>query len=337
MKKKLLLPLILLLVFAVLLTVGVVLSKGGSGSGSETLPPVVDDSVTLLSGNVTSLVSVEWQLGDGETQTLKKRDSTWQLGNDPFYPLNHSVQSAVTAAAVNVIALRTVALDPPDPASFGFDDPYGTITVNLSGVVTVFEIGDFNSFSSLYYVRVQGKPAVYAVSSDFVGTFSVTKTDLTALDVKPSIDISAVTSIVRTAPDGVTKYLCSKAEDGTALWSDENGAAVEADTATALFALLTSDLYTSHLEAYVSPETAASTGTEDPAYASYGLDGDSRATYTVNYTERVEIPAADEVSTSTYKDVEKSFTLYVGTAEGKTYCCPAGSCLIYGVTAEDLL
>lgn len=331
MKKSTLL-IVLVAVLAVLLGAGLALSKANSSKPAETEPPIVDETVPLISGDASSLVSVEFRIGEGETFVLKKKDSAWQLGDDPDYPLNPTAQNAITGAAAIVVADRLVAENPSDPAEFGFDAPSGKITVNLSGVVTVLELGDTNSFSGLTYLRVEGKPQIYAISNSFVQTFSVTKTDLTKLDEKPAIDFSTVKSIVKTSPAGETVYTAVRDEENNLSWT-KNGETVENDTVTELFATLTSDLYSGTLTGYISPKT------EDKAaaYAVYGLDDAQKTHYTVNYVEQVEIPAADEVSTSTFKDVPKTFTVSFGTDGEKTYCFPSLSTLIYEVTAEGLI
>ena len=332
MKKSTLL-IVLVAILAVLLGVGLAMSKANASKPAETEPPIVDETVPLISGDATSLVSVEFQVGDGDTFILKKKDSAWQLGDDPDYPLNQTTQSSIASASAIVIADRLVAENPSDPAEFGFDAPSGKITVNLSGVVTVLELGDTNSFSGLTYVRVEGKPQIYAISNSFVQTFSVSKADLTKLDEKPEIDYSTVTSIVKTSPDGETVYTAVRDEENNLTWQTGSGETVENDTVTELFTLLTSDLYSKTLTGYVSPKT------EDKAaaYAAYGLGEEQKTHYTVNYVEQVEIPAADEVSTSTFKDVPKAFTVSFGTDGEKTYCVPSLSYLIYEVSAEGLL
>ena len=332
MKKSTLL-IVLAAVLAALIIVGAVMAKSNSSKPAETEPPIVDETVPLLSGDASSLVSVEFQIGEGETFVLKKKDSSWQFGDDPDYPLNASAQNAITSAAAIVVADRLVAENPSDPAEFGFDAPSGKITVNLSGIVTVLELGDTNSFSGLTYLRVEGKPQIYAISNSFVQTFSVTKADLTKLDEKPGIDYSTVTSIVKTSPAGETVYTAVRDEDNNLTWQTGDGETVENDTVTELFTALTSDLYSGKLTGYVSPKTED----KDAAYAAYGLGEAQKTHYTVNYVVQVEIPAADEVSTSTFKDVPKAFTVSFGTDGEKTYCVPSLSYLIYEVSEEGLI
>ena len=332
MKKSTLL-IVLVVVLAVLLGVGLAMSKANSSKPAETAPPVIDETVPLISGDASSLVSIGFQIGDGETFVLKKKDSKWQLGDDPDYPLNVTTEQKIADAAAIVVAERLVAENPSDPAEFGFDAPSGKITVNLSGVVTTLELGDSNSFSGLTYLRVEGKPQIYAIPNSFVQTFSVTKEDLTALDAKPEIDYSTVTSIVKTVPDGETVYTAVRDEENNLTWKNGDGETVETDTVSSLFGLLTSDLYSKKLAGYISPAA----GDKEAAYAARGLDDAHKTHYTVNYTVQVEIPAADEVSTSTYKDVPKTFTISFGTDGEKTYCVPSLSYLIYEVSEEGLL
>ena len=330
--KKTTLLIVLVVVLAVLLGVGLAMSKANSSKPAETEPPVVDETVPLISGDASSLVSVEFQIGDGETFVLKKKDSKWQLGDDPDYPLNAATEQKIADAAAIVVAERLVAENPSDPAEFGLDKPSGKISVNLSGIVTVLELGNANSFSGLTYLRVEGKPQIYAIPNSFVQTFSVTKEDLTALDAKPEIDYKTVTSIVKTTPEGETVWTAVRDEENNLSWT-KDGETVETDTVTALFTLLTSDLYSGKLTGYVSPAAEDLTA----AYAAHGLDEAHKTHYTVNYTVQVEIPAADEVSTSTYKDVQKTFTLSVGTDGEKTFCRPSLSYLIYEVSEEGLI
>ena len=127
---------------------------------------------------------------EGETHALEKKEDVWYYAADHSLELNQNRILAILNKVSPLRAEQEIA-GVTDMVQYGLDEPSKVITVNTDEKSYTIEVGDYNSFSSIYYVRFPGETTVYVVSAPSITTFDRTLDDLLAT---PSTESSTAAS-----------------------------------------------------------------------------------------------------------------------------------------------
>lgn len=167
--------LILLLVLAALAAVVLGLRHYNNTAGSGTEEEETGEVVADVSKDDVIKLSYDYE---GVTYTFEKIDDTW------YYADDHSVnitQYKITNMISRVAPLTAeqVIEDVTNMAQYGLADDVRTISFETEAASYIFEAGDYNSVTDVYYIRKPSENTVYAVSSSVVNIFDKTLEDVT--------------------------------------------------------------------------------------------------------------------------------------------------------------
>ena len=92
-------------------------------------------------------------------------DGKWTFENEEFRFFPSTITSVVTTMS-NLSSTRTIDDNPEDASIYGFAQPYSITCTLKDGVSYSISVGNETPSGSNYYLRKEGDPAVYAVSTD---------------------------------------------------------------------------------------------------------------------------------------------------------------------------
>lgn len=248
----------------------------------------------------------------------------WQYQEDTELSLNQSSMTTMITTFKKLEASRKLTENTDSLADYGLEDPAYVINLTATdGKKKELLIGDAvsatsssatTSTASSYYAKIAGADAIYLIDSAAVSALQFDLNQLVEIPTIPKLTTDNVLTITRTSAKettlleadtkdaAVTADTTEASTDSTAEKSSSD-AAVDSEESTAeesttpfedgIEALSTAVLYTS---------VAYAPSKDD--LATYGLDEDSRTTYTVVYT-------GDD-------DEQERFTFYIGKADSAT-------------------
>jgi hypothetical protein len=127
----------------------------------------------------TSLSSIDIQKRDGSKITLERKSGKWTITAPTPYPADQDAVSSIASALSPANADSVVEEKPSDVAKYGLTTPSLTVTVHEKGNRTdQLLFGDDIPAGSMVYVRVAGKPKVYAVPTSVKTSFDKSLNDL---------------------------------------------------------------------------------------------------------------------------------------------------------------
>lgn len=217
MKKKKILPLIILFLFAVLLTLIYIFvikgkstiedetsgtetsgteTSGSETSGSETAGTSENQSedIVLADYDKTQLKELKFRNEDFEG-TVYKDSEVWKLKEEPEFPL---VQSKAEGMATNIVSIKAtqMVMENADLTEYGLSEPAITgEAVFNDGTTFSIQIGDKLPTSSDYYATVNNGSTVYVVPINARSYLASQKSALLQKDAAPQIDTSTITRI----------------------------------------------------------------------------------------------------------------------------------------------
>ena len=231
-----------------------------------------------LSGEVTRIA---YGTSDGGEVCLTLSDGVWQSADNDAFPLTQSYAQTMASLASNVGATKLVLEDCTDLAEYGLDEPQKHIEAETdAGEMVALFIGDKNTHTGDYYLRVDGGTAVYTVDATFFAAFDHTLLDMAQLESWPVSEAQEVTALV--VEGGGNSYSVaarteSDGEDSVTLYTftDADGSFDTADAAAASVLEAAAELSFTSMAAF-RPDEAALDG--------FGLDA-SAVRVTVSYTD----------------------------------------------------
>lgn len=148
-----------------------------------------DDGITIFDTERDDIVKLTYDY-EGETYCFEKEDDTWYDAEDHTlnieqYLIKNMLSSVAPLKAEQIIENVT------DMNQYGLAEPSRTIQYETEDAAYVFEVGDYNSVSSVHYIRKPGENTVYAVSSSTVTVFNKTKDDLINTTAEESEEVSS--------------------------------------------------------------------------------------------------------------------------------------------------
>ncbi len=260
-------------------------------SGSDTLETVLAASV---SGNVTG---ISYNTAEEQLRFVL-REEQWFWEDDSEFPLSQGYAQTMTSLLQNVTATELVTENCPDFTEYGLEKPKKTITAETDeGETVTLYLGDQNTHTKDYYMRIGDENALYTVDSTFYDSFNHDLYSMAAYEEWPAASAESVTSMQLESADA--SFLISRREETT---SEDDSSVTEIYTYTdADESFDTEDITAASLlndASSVSFTGLAAFRPDASAVASYGLETPS-ATLTVTYL--------------TASGAEETCTLQIGT------------------------
>ncbi|BBF44111.1 hypothetical protein lbkm_2799 [Lachnospiraceae bacterium KM106-2] len=294
-----LLLLILLMVVLVVSYIGITVyqSKESAKKSSDS-----SDSAekTILKADTDKADSLSIKTANASI-TFVKSNKKWICKEESDRPLNQDTISSMVSTFSSIAATQTVVDKAEDLTEYGLDQPELTATLKLSdGTTEGILVGMASpSDSSSYYAKLEGKDAIYLVSSSVYTSLSQSLSSLTKVKSTPSLSDSNVKSLeVTKGSSSVIKLSYHEDQsdsdyDKTWTMDQPYGKEVAADTTNV-------SSFISNFTDLNYSENVDYTGKE---LKKYGLD-QPKATVKIVYTKSKK---------------EKTFTLLVGNQSGDYY------------------
>lgn len=132
----------------------------------ETVVDIAEDDVVKISYDY-----------NGTTYTFEKVDGTWYDAEDHFLPIyQYLIKNMVGQIAP--LKAQQVMENVTDMSRYGLAQPERTISFETSDASYIFQVGDYNTVSSVHYLCKPSETTVYAVSATTVNVFNKDLNDL---------------------------------------------------------------------------------------------------------------------------------------------------------------
>lgn len=117
--------------------------------------------------------------GDYELKLVKGDDGVWKEESIPEKAIKQESVNMLLSEIDNITTSETVIEAPEDLSQYGLDEPFRTITAELSdGTSVTICAGAKSDLLSKYYVKTEGGESVYMVDSYIVEDFAKTPEEL---------------------------------------------------------------------------------------------------------------------------------------------------------------
>lgn len=272
-----------------------------------------DTSATLLSLDPESVTGLGWENLGGEALSFTKDGGSWVYDADREFPLNTKILESILSGIRQVSASRTIEA-PDDPALYGLNEPWCTVTVTAGGERYELLLGDETGLGGERYLS-NGDGKVYLVSAELLDYFDYGLYDLVQYETLPDLEDAAALTI-RAETQNLSLV---RMENSGLAYSDAYVWFREADGEyTALDTALVESLLNVFRE--LGWAECVNYHADEAALAEYGLDTPT-ATVTIGYT-----PEDGETG---------AFVLEIGDYDG-SYCYArlGGSGMVYHVSAS---
>lgn len=218
MKKKMIAPLVMLVVLAALIVLYLFVIK--ADSEAETEPAVTAEKLLQIERDNLTYISYNC-VGDVYGFIHDPAENKWVLEGEEEFPLSNAAIVNFENALSNAEIISEAGSGSYDPAQYGLDSPVMTICFRQSADGKETEekimIGDKEPLGSGRYVTVSAEPdKVYVTGENIYTYFCKTRKDLFEGRLLPTIDPSHITGIMFTL-DGYENYDLiyeENAEDG---------------------------------------------------------------------------------------------------------------------------
>ena len=117
--------------------------------------------------------------GDNELKLVKGDDGVWKEESIPEEAIKQESVNMLLSEIDNITTSETVIEAPEDLSRYGLDEPFRTITAELSdGTSVTLCAGAKSDLLSKYYVKTEDSESVYMVDSYIVEDFAKTPEEL---------------------------------------------------------------------------------------------------------------------------------------------------------------
>lgn len=116
---------------------------------------------------------------EGETYSFEKKEDTWYNTEDSSVSI---IQSVITNMVYAVAPLEAEAKieNVSDMSQYGLGDSGRTIQFETAGASYIFEIGNYNAVTDVYYISKLSENTVYAVKQSTITVFDKSLEDIVA-------------------------------------------------------------------------------------------------------------------------------------------------------------
>ncbi len=190
MKKKKVLPLVLMVILLVVLIVSYFALKNYNSSKEDTTET---DSESILSFNYENVTEIELKNPTGTYKfEYDLTDSTWKYADDKDFPLDDSQIKSLLGAICSLNAQRRLEDSLDNISEYGLENPAYTIKVTGDeGIDYTLNIGDKSS-SDNYYAYLDGTNVVYMIDDTTVSYAGKSLYDMAKVDTVTAITDSDV-------------------------------------------------------------------------------------------------------------------------------------------------
>lgn len=313
--KKLIAPIVMLVILAALIAATVILKNKNSEE-----PPVEDTSVTVLDKTGKTVTKLEFKYG-GQTLAFTYENDVWIYDEDEHFPVDGEDLSTAATAFMKVSATATVDSDNRgEDSEYGLDAPRVVAKASFSdGTAYTLTFGSTNPFNDCQYFTVTGDSNVYMAETTLSATFAHDLNSYFKSETFPltadGVTASNVNSITVTTATGQEKVI-----------SDDDGK----DELLSLVKVLNLSTW----EDYYADE--------DELRDSYGISDDGDRV-TVKYT--VSTTAKDSDGNTVNAELPSEYTIRLGRkfdvadsddSESGYFYSPVGSSVVYASGSETI-
>lgn len=313
--KKIILPIVLVLVLAGLI-IGYVFLKKSNEAANAAENEELNTDITVLSKSPAIPVSISLS-NEKDDLSLTYSDEGWYWTDDAEFPLNNEKATAIADALSEFIVKATVENPGSDLSAYGLTEPYLTAKCEFSdGTNYTYTFGIVNSFNKFRYCTVTGDSNVYMIDNTITEILNIELDDLFQKEKTPLIDNTVVA-------DNVSKIVIFTEGGQKSEITDEEGIA---DLFELIYSLNLSDWEDYHAD-------------ESSMLENYGI-GESCTKAEVTYTTEENVENGD--GTTSNVDVEHVYTVYIGhrfeNEDGTSgyFYTMEGSDIVYAANAETV-
>ena len=137
------------------------------------------ETPSLVNVPDVSLDSVDIQKKDGSKVSLEHKGGKWSITAPTVFPADQDAAGSIASALAPANGDSVVEEKPGDVGKYGLTNPSLTVTIHEKGGKSEqLVFGDDIPAGSMVYLRVSGKPKVYAVASSLKTSFDKNVNDL---------------------------------------------------------------------------------------------------------------------------------------------------------------
>lgn len=127
-----------------------------------------EQSYAVSDFNAEKVTQVAYQ-GTDLQYTFQKQDDKWICTQEPSLEVSsEKVVSLINTLSQLEASQKIERVD--DLAQYGLAEPLSTVTVTADQESTVYTIGDRNSMTGQYYLRINEEPDIYTMDEQLIGT-----------------------------------------------------------------------------------------------------------------------------------------------------------------------
>lgn len=216
MKKKQLIPIVLMAIGIVILSVGyVILKDNNEKKDKEEQQKQEGQLIDVYDFNAEDVVRIDCINGSG-SMSLVQNDGAW-IEESTNVPLDYDKVQEMVSCVSNFDAIRTIVTEakPEEISEFGLDNPTLSYTITLSdgtkysavfGAALVTEVNG-------YYAILDNETTVYSVSDNYFKPFNVSISSLTEIADQFEVEAENITSLsvdIKGASPFEAKYVGDK-------------------------------------------------------------------------------------------------------------------------------
>lgn len=163
---------------------------------------------------------------EGVTYTYEKVDDTWYLAEDHSVKImQYLVGNMLTL--ISSVKAEGVIENVTDMTQYGLAEPTRTVSFETENSSYIFNVGEYNAVSGVYYICKPSENTVYAVESGTISIFDKTLEDMkdpveNAEDTAAEATQDPAADIPESAQEGATEETPESASKGTAEQTPEN-------------------------------------------------------------------------------------------------------------------
>ena len=116
---------------------------------------------------------------EGETYSFEKKEDTWYDTEDSSVNIIQSVISNMVDAVAPLVAEEKIE-KVSDMSQYGLGDSKRTIQFETAETKYIFEIGNYNAVTDVYYISIPSENTVYAVKQSTITVFDKALEDIAA-------------------------------------------------------------------------------------------------------------------------------------------------------------
>ncbi len=187
MKKQL--TLILSLIVLVGIAVGILLFVNNMESNNAAEEERIAQEKVLVSVQSNDINKIDIKTQDAEYNAVLNDEGKWELENEVDFEINTYYLNSMASQLSSLTADDIICpVAEADLASYGLDSPSTVITLHENGNTHTINVGKLSATQEFYYVTMEGRDNVYAVSKDYADYITANKNSLKSIYILRNSD-----------------------------------------------------------------------------------------------------------------------------------------------------